>query len=221
MTKRFTDPIGFSKLDTFRQCPARFAYQFIDKIPQDSSPALVRGGRIHEQCEAYLRGWIKDLPVELESWKPQLDDLKAAGAKTEASWGFDKEWNLLPNWFHKNTWLRAKCDAHVLHSDGKSLDAIDFKTGKYRVPSTEQVELYAVCSGAVYPEVEEVNALFWFIDTNQTWGRLYKRAHLLELRKKYEEYFAPIYAEEKWAPAPSMDCRYCPYSCSKNGPCTY
>ena len=33
MTK-FSDPWGFSKLDCYRDCPQKFFYQFIKKMPQ-------------------------------------------------------------------------------------------------------------------------------------------------------------------------------------------
>jgi len=215
----FKDAWGFSKLDCFRTCPAKFKYQFIDKLPTQGSPAMDRGSKIHEEAEAYLRGWIPALSEPLTNWQEELDSLKEMKCQPEAAWGFDKNWTLLPNWLHPDTWLRAKSDAHYVQGD--TLIIIDFKTGKYRVPSTEQIELYAICGGAVYPELEKVTTEFWFLDANNTYAKQYTKAHLLELRKKYAQYAAPLYTEEVWKPVPSRDCRWCDFSTSRGGPCQF
>jgi len=212
---KFTDAIGFSKLDTYRTCPRKFKYQFIDKLPQPGSPAMERGSKLHDSCEAYLRGWITELPEELAQWKDAFDDLRATKCKTEQSWGFDRDWNPLANWFQPTTWLRAKSDAHFV-ADGV-LTIIDFKSGKYRVPSTEQIELYAICGSAIYPEVENVVTAFWYLDTMQVYDKRYTKEHLVKLRKKYEMYFAPIFQDEVWKPEPSRECKWCPYTNSKPG----
>jgi hypothetical protein len=216
---KFTDAIGFSKLDAYRTCPQKFKFAFIDKLPQPGSPAMDRGAAVHDDAEAYLRGWITALSAPLSDWQEEFDDLRAKNCLPEQAWGFDKNWNKLPNWLHPDTWLRAKSDAHYIQGD--TLIIIDFKTGKYRVPSIEQIELYAICGSAVYPEVSQITAEFWFVDADNTYAKQYTAAHLKELRKKYETYFAPIYTDEQWRPAPSRECKWCAYSKSKDGPCQY
>jgi len=216
---RFTDAVGFSKLDAYRTCPQKFSYAFIDKLPQPGSAAMDRGSKIHDDAEAYLRGWITALAEPLSKWQEEFDALREAKCLPEQAWGFNRAWELLPNWLHPDTWLRAKSDAHYIQGD--TLIIIDFKTGKYRVPSTEQIELYAICGSAVYPHIEKVTAEFWFVDADNTYTKQYTREHLKELRKKYEAYFAPIYADEQWKPAPSRECKWCAFSKSKDGPCQY
>jgi hypothetical protein len=216
---KFDNAVGFSKLESFRQCPAKFKYQFIDKMKTSGSPAMERGSKMHENIESYLNGWVTDLIPAVESWKEALDDLKAEDFKAEQALGFDKDWNLLPDWFGKQTWLRVKMDASF--KTGTQGTAIDFKSGKYRVPSTEQIELYGIALQAANPELENVTAEFWYLDTGEIYKREYTKAELLALRAKYEKYFAPIYAEELWKPTPSNNCRWCDFSRTKNGPCTY
>lgn len=216
---KFNDAVGFSKLDCFRECPAKFAFQFIQKLPQPGSSAMERGSKIHEGIEAYMNGWQSEPPPEASSWKEAFDALKLEDFKAEQAWGFDKNWNKLPDWFGKDCWLRAKSDGHYL-KDGK-LTVIDWKTGKYKIPSTEQVEMYAVCGGAVYPEATETTVEMWFIDQDQTYSKTYTREQLLVLRKVYEGYFAPIFQEEQWNPTPGQGCRWCPYSKTKGGKCKF
>jgi hypothetical protein len=216
---RFKDPWGFTKLDVFRTCKAKFKYQFLDKLPQGSSPAMERGAAIHEDIEAYLNGWSPVLCKEAESWKEPLDALRKHQHKGEQALGIDKDWVLLPDWFDKRTWLRVKMDAH--YRDGPMMSVIDFKSGKFREPSTDQVELYAVAGLSIHPDIETVKAEFWFIDTGDVYSRDYTRAELYGLRKKYERESAPMYSEEAWAPFPSRECRWCPYSRTKGGPCKF
>ena len=217
--QNFKDAWGFSKLDTYRTCPAKFKFQFIDKLPSGSSPAMERGTKMHQNIESYLNGWVTTLIPEVLTWKEAIDALKEKDFKAEQALGFDKDWNLLPDWFSKKTAVRIKMDASYV--EGNKGTAIDFKSGKYRIPSKEQVELYAIGKHAAHPSLMEVSAEFWFLDTGETYEHTYTVKELLDLRKKYEQYVAPIYADETWTPTPSNECRWCSYSRTKNGPCKF
>jgi hypothetical protein len=218
MTK-FTQPWGFSKLDVFRTCKAKFKYQFIDKLPQRSSAALERGGEIHENIEAYLNGWTQELSPDVESWREALDLIKQRNFKGEQAIGITRDWRTLPDWFHPDTWLRVKMDTY--YRDGDTLHVIDYKSGKYRIPSTDQVELYAVAGLSIYPDIKEVEAEYWFIDTGDFYKKTYTAMELKALRKKYEKESDALYVEAQWEPQPSSECRWCPYSKTKGGPCRY
>lgn len=180
---------------------------------------MERGSKMHENIESYLNGWITTLIPDNERFQEAIDALKTKDFKAEQALGFDKDWNKLPDWFGKNTYLRVKMDAS--YKEGTIGKAIDFKSGRYRVPSTEQIELYAIGLHAANPELEEVSAEFWFLDTGDVYERTYKADELLKLRKKYEGYVAPMYGEETWPPEPSNECRWCSYSRTKNGPCKF
>lgn len=216
----FKDAWGFSKLDTYWTCPRKFKYQFIDKIKDTGSAAMDRGSKIHEGIESWLNGWAQELPVEAQlHFAARLADLKASDFKAEAAWGFNHDWSKRPDWFGKDCWLRVKLDAHVIN--GKKGKVVDFKTGRYREPSKEQVELYAVGAFCVYPELEEVDAEFWYIDSGEVYTKTFFRAELPALKKKYEGYVAPIYADTNWKPTPSNGCRWCQHSKTKGGGCDY
>lgn len=219
MSKPFTDAWGFSKLDTYRACPKKFFFQFIAKLPQPGSPAMERGSKLHEAIEMYLNGWAKELPIELENWKEALDALRQKDFQAEQALGFNKAWEKLPDWFQPNTWLRSKMDAKYI--EGTKGVAIDFKSGKYRIPSTDQVELYAIAMSAMHPELDSVVAEFWFLDTGDIYSKEYTKTELLALRTKYEKAVAPMYQDVVWEPTPGAECRWCPYSRTKGGKCKF
>lgn len=219
MSKLFSAPWGYSKLETFEKCAQKFAYMFIDKLPQPGSAAMERGSKMHESIESYLNGWVPSLIPECQSFQEAIDALKGEQFQAEQAIGLNKNWEKLPDWFHPDTWLRAKADAMYI-SEG-ILVVVDFKSGKYRVPSTEQVELYAIVGGALYPEATQVTAEYWYLDTGEVYTRTYTQAELKALRTKFEKRVAPLYTNTTWNPQPSAECRWCPYSKTKGGKCIY
>ena len=219
MKKQFTDPWGFSKLDVYRACPQKFEFQFIQKLPQPSSDAMARGSQMHEDIEHYLNGWSTTLSPAVASWKEAFDALKTKDFKGEQAIGIDKDWNKLPDWFSKLTWLRVKMDAYYI--DGDAMTVIDFKSGKYRVPSVDQIELYAGAGLSIAPQIKTVSAEFWFLDTDDVYSKVYTAEQLLVLRKKYERECQPMYTDSTWTPTPSRECKWCPYSKTKGGKCQY
>lgn len=215
----FTDPWGFSKLDTYRSCPQKFFFQFIKKLPTPGSAAMERGSEMHKNIEHYLNGWVPNLAPEVAAWKEALDALKLKDFKGEQALGFDKDWNRLKDWFVKTTWLRVKMDAY--YREGPKATAIDFKSGKYRLPSVDQIELYAIAMLSIFPDIEEVNAEFWFLDTGDVYKKTYTAEQLRILRKKYETAVQPMYTDELWEPTPSRECQWCFFSKTKGGTCKY
>jgi hypothetical protein len=221
MTK-FKDAWGWSKLDTYRACPQKFKFQFIDKIKDTGSAAMDRGSKIHADIESYLNGWGA-FPESADQFRAALEELKTKDFKAEAAWGFDDQWGLLPDWFGKTTWFRSKLDARYLLESGAHLTCIDFKTGKYRAPSPDQIELYALAGFAAYPDVRVVDTEFWFIDTGEVLSRTYTRdADFERLKAKYAiEVSQGMYADEAFTPTPSNSCRWCQHSKTKGGKCQF
>lgn len=218
---QFTDPWGWSKLDTYRACPAQFRYKFIDKIKEPGSPAMERGTKIHNALEMFVNGWAKDVPHEINPfWKRLLTQLKKENPKTEASWGITKEWKPLPNWFEKDTWCRAKSDVYYIKGD--LLVLIDFKTGKFRIPSDDQNKLYAVIGYSMFPVVQRVRTSFWFVDQSEApHEEIYKADDLERMRGYFNKEAAKLYDDRSFKPKPGNACRYCAFSRQKNGPCQY
>jgi CRISPR/Cas system-associated exonuclease Cas4 (RecB family) len=220
---KFTQPWGWSKLDTYRGCPAQFKYRFIDKRPEPSSPALERGSRIHEALERYINGWSNVLPpdINVKFWAKPLQKLKELKPKTEASWGIDKQWGLLPDWFHANTWCRAKSDVYYLEGDDTMI-LIDFKTGKYRTPSADQVRLYATIGASALPAVQRVRTSFWFVDQAEVpFEEIFDRKNLNSFRGTFAKESEKLYKDRSFKPKPGRQCRYCAHSRQKGGPCEY
>src|SRR6185436_12572587 len=135
--------------------------------------------------------------------------------------GLDKTWKPLKDWFHKDTWLRAKMDAKNYADTTKHLAVVDFKSGNYRIPSDEQIELYVLVGVAQHPEAETATAEFWFIDKDDVYSKTYKAAEFPALRTKFEGLANKLYNTQVWMEEPSRECKWCPYSKSRGGPCKF
>ena len=221
--KPFVQPWGWSKLEQYRTCPQKFHYLNVQKLKEPESLALVNGSKVHDQLEQYVNGWSQELPPGMSPfWKARLDELKLQSPFSEAAWGVDRDWLPLNNWLHPSTWLRAKSDVYRIDLDENTLILIDYKTGKYRVPSDDQIELYAIVGHCFFPKVKKVVASFWFVDQDAEPLELdYKAAELVKLRRKFTLESAKLYNEKQFAPKPGSHCRYCHFSRQKNGPCKY
>jgi PD-(D/E)XK nuclease superfamily len=217
----FKEPWTFTKLDVFRTCKRKFYFQFIQKLPQGSSPAMERGGKLHEEIEAYLQGWSQLVTPGLTDWRDQFDKLRSTNFMAEEALGIDKNWSRLPDWFGPQTWLRVKMDARFTDDQGQTFEVIDFKSGKYRVPSPDQVEVYAIAGLSCYPAATKARASFWFIDADDTYTKEYTKEELIALRPKYERETEVMYGTTVWPEEPSRECKWCPYTKSKGGPCRY
>jgi len=221
---KYTEPWGFSKMETYKACKKKFYYQYIEKRKEGSegNAAMERGGKIHETIEAYLQGWITSMPeAQVDPvWQPRLDELKAKPLFTsEQAIGLDNKWKPLKNWFQEGTWVRAKMDADYFEE--QTVGVVDFKTGKFRVPSDEQIELYAIIGISKHPTATKARAEYWFLDMDDAYTKEYTAEYLAARRKYYEEFANKLYTTEVWPEEPSRECKWCPFSKSKGGPCKF
>lgn len=169
-----------SRLDDFETCAYRAKLKVIDKVPEPERPlppgktehANDRGTRVHEECEAFVRG-LGPLPVEAEKFRDEFESLATQFANgkvsLEGEWGFDKNWNPC-DYYGKDVWLRVKCDAVVFYAPNR-VCIIDYKTGRKfgnEIKHGEQVQLYAIALLQKMPELmlKQIDVELWYLDQN-------------------------------------------------------
>lgn len=74
----------YSQWNTFDTCPHWYSRKYRaaweDKLPQDNSPALVKGRLVHDGVEGYLLEKVDTLPEYIHpSWKGYIDQFKGIG----------------------------------------------------------------------------------------------------------------------------------------------
>lgn len=210
---------SYSRFSVYDKCPAKAKYKFIDKLPEPPAPAMERGNVIHKLAESYTKGEIKKLPPELKLFKNEFANLKKSNPIVEESWAFTKDW-LKTVW---NDWancaLRIKVDAGCV--DGTDLHIIDHKTGKKRDSYDTQLSLYAAPAPIIFPKIKKIFTHLWFLDSGETVTNEYDAKDAPQLRADWDKRVQPMLNDTRFAPKPSHECRWCPYSKSKGGPCKF
>lgn len=225
---------SFSRYKTYARCPARAKYLYVERRREPGSPAMERGNVIHKLAEDYVRGRVARLPKELrlfDAFFRRTRNLAKAmpdAVVTETTWAFKKDWS-------RTTWddwtgcrLRVKLDLAVVE-DGV-VDVVDHKTGRYSPQwnlndYVEQVELYALASLFVYPDLNVTPRLL-FLDQDVVHPPpdapvVYTPKDRARLRKKWEVRVRPMLADKTFAPRPSNMCRFCSFRKEAGGPCSF
>ena len=225
---------SYSRYSSYKQCPAKFNYAYIDKLPEPKGKALLRGAAIHEMAEKYLKGTTRLLPPELKAFGDDFKRLRAKRKKDPASvivednWAFTSTWgpSRWDDW--KGCWVRVKLD--VAERSGSLITITDYKTGKFRPDNRsdyeEQLELYTLGALQVFQAVPDlqVTARLLYLDAGKTHPEVPMVAtakDLPDLKKTWERRVAPMFKDKKFAPKPNQFCRWCHYRKENEGPCKF
>jgi CRISPR/Cas system-associated exonuclease Cas4 (RecB family) len=235
MDARVEGPIrswSHSKLTEFDKCKRRVWLMHVQRIPEPQRPlppgktehANDRGTRVHEACEAYVKGLTDSLCVEAEKhFGPQLDLLRVlyeeGMVSLEGEWGVDQGWNPT-DW--KTAWHRSKLDA-IVFVDKTHAIVIDYKTGKKfgnEVKHGEQMQLYQLNAFLRYPELEEVTCELWYLDANEVTSRTFTRSQGLRFKDNFHRRGMAMTSCNDFPPNPNVfSCQWCMYGPWGTGHC--
>lgn len=211
---------SYSAYAMYEQCPAKYKYEKIDKLPSPKSAAMERGNRVHKTLETFLmRPDIKEPPREAGDFSTELVDLKNMQPFVEQKWGFKKDWGST-TFFSKDVWLRSILDAGVIYPDNTAT-IIDFKTGKLYETNEDQVELFSLTVMARYPQIKSVDTRLWYVDSGDEVAREYNSSQKASLKKKWEKKVYPLFNDVKFPPKPNRFCGWCHFRRDNGGPCKF
>lgn len=233
-SKQFTS-WSFSRLSDWRKCPRRAKYKHLDKLPEPKNDAMQRGTDIHKLAEDYVLGKKARLPAELKLLDAEFKSLKDQHKKkklpviVEDMWAFDAGWRecAWDDW--NNCRVRIKTDV-THYRDETTVVITDWKTGKYREDSAaeydEQLSLYLVGALIKFPQAKLITSRLGYIDIGMMYPDEDEATHatqkdLPKLIKQWDRAVKPMLADKSFKPKPSNECRWCPFSRAKGGPCDY
>ena len=234
---------SWSRFSDHRRCGFYAKMKHLDKLPEPQGPAMERGQRIHKLAEDYTLGTLKVLPDELKLFKDEFAHLRKVKANVEGQLAVNRSWKK-EVWFSKEAWLRSITDARYEENRGKTVVAIDHKTGKIYDENDEQLSLYVPVLFAHYPDAEEIILELWYIDQGEERRYRYHRAGIAKpktlkpeakgrgeivekgpsneaLMKAWTEKSYPIMTDRKFSPTPNDKCRFCHFRKSNGGPCKF
>jgi CRISPR/Cas system-associated exonuclease Cas4 (RecB family) len=208
-----------SKLRDFESCRAQFKRRHIEKLPEPKSEALEWGSEVHNAIEAWLNNWTRKVHDGFLPMLSQLTALKKLKPMTETMWAHGKDWEPFVDPFDKQAWARAKLDAW--HDNGLQVHVFDWKTGRPREASFDQVRFYAALALVRFPDAERVMTELWYVEHDKIVTGVVERKELLGIQKEFKRRATRIYNEAKWPEEPGMHCRWCPFRKGVGGPCSF
>lgn len=205
-----------SRLKEFERCKYSIYLREVMRAPRaPKSRALIRGNRVHDDAEKYVKDTSEPLTKELFTFKMSFEKLrrlyKTGVIQTEEKWGFTRDWDEC-TWDDKDVlWARMKLDVIWLQED--SAYVIDYKTGKKKgneIAHTDQGISYAIGTIMKYPQVQEVQAEFWYLDEKEKLIKQYSREQLLYLIPNLERRAHAMTTCMDYPPSPSIsNCKFC------------
>jgi hypothetical protein len=219
---------SFSTLMKYESCPYSMYLKDVRKEPSPPKPddprtPWVRGQRIHDEAEAFIKG-EGALTHDLRHQAECLEHLKAQFAQgnvqCEGPWGFNLNW-APADFFGKDVWARMKLDVSQ-HIDKYTMKVIDWKSGKKfgnELKHIQQGQSYMIGTFMRYPEVDLVEVEFRYTDlaSNNVLSKQYTRNGLLQYLEKFNKRALAMTTAQEFPPKPSrQNCRYCDYG-KENG----
>ena len=181
--------------------------------------AQIWGEWVHKQFENYI-DINQELPEELQSHKKYLDRLREKPGHywCEQKIGLDTKGQPC-TWFVPWVFWRGKLDFKKISPEReygaipRTATLVDYKTGKVK-QDFSQLMWYAIHTFAECPDVELVNAQFYWTQTEEVSKQVYGRgdipklwAHFMPDLKQYKEAFIT----DTWQPRPNGLCKgWCP-----------
>ena len=203
---------SFSSLKQFDNCPKRYFHQRIEKsVKDEGGEAAVYGEVVHKALEERVRD-NKPLPPALakhEEVCAKLVSIPDAEVHAEIEMVLTKDFTPT-GWWSEDAWIRSKLDVLVIR--GKSALVGDYKTGKRR-PDSFQLDLFALQTFCHYPDVDVVNASFWWLKDDAVDSFKYKRAEVPRLKQNMiykTQRVEDALTYNNWPARPSGLCPYCP-----------
>lgn len=210
----YDKPVSYSGLKLFKQCPRRWADQYIDGNRYPSGPAAQRGTEIHARLEAYFNE--KPYPdgegILYERWRNYMVSLVVRSPKPEVELAVDADWQPVA-WDAPEAFFRGKLD---LVLPGEIYEIYDWKTGKQYDEHSEQAEAYV----ALAPPADRYQTSFVYLDQYPT---TMTKLHSTEERDSYRETITADIIRLREATVypgrPGGGCRYCPLNWRAGGGC--
>lgn len=216
---------SYSRWNVFAECPRKFQYKFVNKLPDPQSGAAARGEQIHKDAEMYLQLPKSKVPPTLTTISAELADVRKLGAAkghtlaVEQNWAFRDDWSDT-GYFDKDVWLRVKMDAVLVMPKKGIVDIKDWKTGKVRDYS-EQLGLYGLTGFMKFTEAKVVTASMVFVDGGDPQAIAYTTKDRDKLKKTWEHRAELMLTEKDYPYRPGRYCNWCPFSKNKGGPCKF
>ncbi len=222
-----TTRVSVTGLVTYADCPKRFFWSEVDRLPRRFGPAARRGVEVHRRIELHNRGTVsfEDLVPDLYD-RSVDDDPDQPRTRGESAWEAfrrspyaDRKPILVEAPFDlpvtEATVVRGRVDA-IYEDERNGWEIVDFKSGRpsARPSARVQLEAYALAaSGAAFgsPAPAALTTSFVYLgDGLEVIAERVDRSWLEDAARRVGGLVEGIEAE-RFPPTPSASCRSCDF----------
>lgn len=211
-------PYSYSKLATYKKCPAQFKYSYIDriKIAKSESPQMQRGTAIHDSIENYVLGAAPELHPEIHENYGQFVHGLREGYQCFPEQGFGLKADLtVCAYDDPEVWFRGYFDLKILPKEGTEGFPIiyEWKTGGiYEEEHAAQRMKYGTVALLQHPEYERVQIITVYLDHQKFRVVDYYQMMINEYRLDLQREVRELEADRIFITKPQFMCRYCQFS---------
>lgn len=229
---------SFSQWETYNQCPAKWKYQSVLKLPRKpAGVAVSRGLEIHDSVEKYIKCEITEPQLHEavnRKYIPILDAYRQhpnGDRYTEKKIAFDSEWNICDT-KSKYAACLGVLDATKYSKDWRDvpvgekvegfLEIGEWKSGKPKDTHADQRSLYAMF-GMKYWYADVVQVTTYYLEDTAPPARLTlkSQAGYEKLKEEWSSRISTMQRDQLCSPRPGFYCRWCDYAKSAGGPCIF
>lgn len=215
---------SYSALSCYEKCAAQYHFKHRLRLPDTKGPALVRGIKIHETMEAYLKNG-ESIPMleRVPNLKAWVDAMRQwPKLESEQRWLLGRDWKpiaQLPTAAKVPFWCVVKVDGYGEPSKGVG-HVVDWKTGKIYDDNIDQIALYAAVALERFDYLKKVDVSLVYLDQKQLEQETITRAQATAIKKDYARRVLTLEQDITFRPSPeTRRCSWCAYSKTKGGPC--
>jgi len=220
-------PYSFSKINSFEHCQKQFEYTYVNKISPDveyRDPIFFQRGRfVHAYLAHRLNGGAGEVygynTVEIDDRLKLIENAEDTLENEYVSLtlgfevtGVEKEIRLDSDLLPTNGDYIVNGYVDYYAVDKELATIIDWKSGQYRpTQKFKQLELYALWVFQNYPEVKEVDLLYYFVEEQKYAFKTVTLEDVIDFRENLGVSINAIEATDEFDINPSKSCEYCKF----------
>jgi hypothetical protein len=217
---------SYSSLATFKQCPQKFKFAYIDRVEVEQeppSPAMERGSKIHDSVENFLLRKSEFLHPDIhKNYGQFMSSLREEPGDVLPEWKWGITWDFQPcGYSDSNCMIHGFMDAVIIPEDPKAnIPLYEWKTGKRYPEHPAQANTYATALMIHHPERPGVDAMITYFDQTDYWKIYYPEGMMLDYKHKMRVKIDEVIFEKRFPPKPTFKCKWCKFSRYNGGPCS-
>lgn len=220
---------SFSKINTFFECPKKFEFSYITKVDKDKEytepPYFRRGSFIHAYLANRLKGGdgaldkFSDIDISDKLILVDIAETALDNPYVQLSFDFDIHGiekkiflseDMKPS-KQSNSIMMGYIDYFAIHDDVAII--IDWKSGKYRPEASyEQLELYAIWVLEKYPDINEIDLIFYYVEHDKLSIKTISKNEISSFKDNLLSNISTIENTTEFNPTPSKRaCLHCAF----------